>query len=127
MVAALSIFGCALRGDDPIEGRWEVIGVRGVQPEVFLNEIWEFKNSHYSVDGLDLHGRYELDTDNANNTIMLYSDLKTDVTIAGIYKIDRDNKRLTMKLGNAENDMPNFPKDFSADIYWYDVYVCEKQ
>jgi hypothetical protein len=107
IAAALSIFGCASKGDDPLEGKWEVIAVRGTQPGVFLHEIWEFRNNRYSVEGLGLHGRYELNVDSADNTIMLYSDLKTDVTIAGIYKITRDGKELTMKLGNAENSMPN--------------------
>jgi hypothetical protein len=103
-----------------------VIEVRADSPAIFMDEVWEFKDNRYSVEGLSLRGKYELDTNGPNSTIMLFPINKADVRIAGIYKVRKGGEELIMKLGNAENDKPNYPKDFTTDSMWYDVYVCKK-
>lgn len=127
ILAILLVSGCKSRSGSPIESKWKVIEVKGANPDIFMNEIWDFKKSHYSVEGLSLGGKYELGTDDDKNTIILFPNNRTAVHSAGIYEVRENGNKLIMKLGNAENDKPTFPKDFDEDIAWYDVYVCEKQ
>lgn len=118
------MLGCKGGSKNPIEGKWKVIEVKAENPAIFMDEVWEFKNNRYSVEGLSLRGKYELGKDDDRNTIMLFPDIESDVDIAGIYELRKEGKELIMKLGNAENEMPNFPEDFTEDIMWYDVIVC---
>ena len=127
LLIILLIPGCVGRSETLLEGKWKVIEVKGTSPDIFMNEVWEFKDNRYSVKGLSLSGNFGLGTDGDNNAIMFFPKNKTAVRSAGIYKIRENGEELIMKLGNAENDKPNFPEDFTADITWYDVYVCEKQ
>jgi hypothetical protein len=88
----------AVRGKGPLQGKWRVAEVKGANPDIFINEVWEFKNNRYSVKGLSLSGKYDLGTDGDNNTIMLFQNDKTAVRGAGIYEVRERGEELIMKI-----------------------------